>query len=105
MESNFCVCDHGGHLDCVVVICAIMNNIKGTTKMNLDRIIFWVSPLSHDLYIGVPGAPNEVTAKREITGLMINAIVEQMLAAGNESYDVERNGIKYNLAVKEIGPV
>jgi hypothetical protein len=68
--------------------------------MNLDNLSFWVSPLSHELFVGIQ--KNSVAStKREITGLMINGIVEFMRVRGLPYVEVTQDGKRYRLSIQE----
>lgn len=72
----------------------------------LEKLIFWVSPLSQELFVGTPSKrdPQCATQKREITGLMVNGIVEWMLARGYSNVEVTQHGKRYRLSVEEVEP-
>jgi hypothetical protein len=72
--------------------------------MKLDDITFWISPLSHTLNMGVvnKSKPTLANQKRDITGLMINGLVDQMLQSGNDNYSVTREGKRFSLKLEEV---
>lgn len=71
--------------------------------MKLDDLKFWVSPLTHTLFVGTISKRHANTANqsRDITGLMINGIVEMMRLAKHTSFGVEQEGKRYRLTLSE----
>jgi hypothetical protein len=74
--------------------------------MKLANITFWISPLTHTLNMGTVNKSDAHLAneKRDVTGLMINGIAEQMLKSGNPVYTIEKDSKKYNLKIEEVLP-
>jgi hypothetical protein len=68
--------------------------------VNLNNLSFWVSPLSHELFVGTQ-KNGVASAKREITGLMIHGIVELMRARELPFVEVTQDGKRYRLSLQE----
>lgn len=68
--------------------------------MNINKLCFWVSPLSHELFVGMQ-KDGIASTKREITGLMLNGIVEVMRAREWTSIEVTQDGKRYRLSLRE----
>jgi hypothetical protein len=74
--------------------------------MKLDDLKFWVSPLSNTLFVGTTSKrdPLEVLQKRDVTGLVINGVVEVMRARGLPYVEVTQEGKRYRLSLDEVVP-
>jgi hypothetical protein len=72
--------------------------------MKLSDLTFWVSPLTHTLYVGTTSKrkSNVANQKRDITGLMINAVVLVMREKEHESFEVAQDGKRYRLSLTEV---
>jgi hypothetical protein len=71
--------------------------------MKLDDLIFWVSPLTGDLFVGTKSKrdPHLATQSRNISGLMVNGIVEWMRTNEHESVCVTQEGKRFCLRLEE----
>jgi hypothetical protein len=72
--------------------------------MKLSDLTFWVSPLTHTLYVGTTSKrkSNVANQKRDITGLMFNGVVEVMRKKAHDSIEVTQEGKRYRLSLTEV---
>lgn len=74
--------------------------------MKLDDLTFWISPITHTLFVGTVSkrSPNTANQSRDISGLMVNGIIEMMRKGEHESFDVTQDGKRYRLTLSDITP-